>query len=210
MKLRSVPRRAHHPRRALPLRRAGAAARRATARRTSRSSVGDMGTVLDHTDLLVTVSSTAAAEAIHRGVPDRAAHRLRHPGVARQRLLPRLGLPGVLRRPGRRRRAAGRRRAGPGATASAPSVDRLPATGRGAARRAPAATAAALLHRGQRPGAAARPAGPATASRADGRPLDDGDGRPGVAADGRAHQRPHHVPPGANVVAPALRKLAAL
>lgn len=32
-------------------------------------SVGDMGTVLNHTDLLVTVSSTAAAEAIHRGVP---------------------------------------------------------------------------------------------------------------------------------------------
>jgi hypothetical protein len=32
-------------------------------------SVGDMGTVLNHTDLLVTVSSTAAAESIHRGVP---------------------------------------------------------------------------------------------------------------------------------------------
>src|SRR5665647_1676141 len=28
-----------------------------------------MGTVLNHTDLLVTVSSTAAAESIHRGVP---------------------------------------------------------------------------------------------------------------------------------------------
>lgn len=32
-------------------------------------AVGDMGRTLDHTDLLVTVSSTAAAEAIHRGIP---------------------------------------------------------------------------------------------------------------------------------------------
>jgi hypothetical protein len=30
---------------------------------------GDMGRILDRTDLLVTVSSTAAAEAIHRGIP---------------------------------------------------------------------------------------------------------------------------------------------
>jgi hypothetical protein len=34
-----------------------------------RTSVADMGEVLERTDLLVTVSSTAAVEAIHRGVP---------------------------------------------------------------------------------------------------------------------------------------------
>jgi len=34
-----------------------------------RTSVADMGEVLGRTDLLVTVSSTAAVEAIHRGVP---------------------------------------------------------------------------------------------------------------------------------------------
>lgn len=72
---------------------------------------GNMGEVLDRTDLLVTVSSTAAVEAMHRGIPTAILTDFGSRN-AWQPLLPRLRLPGLVLRPGRRRDTAGRPRVG--------------------------------------------------------------------------------------------------
>ena len=66
---------------------------------------GHMGEVLDRTDLLVTVSSTAALESLHRAHPDRRPHRPGRARGARQPPLPRLRLPRLLG-PARRRAPA--------------------------------------------------------------------------------------------------------
>ena len=87
-------------------------ARPSTCRPTSAWCTAHMGEVLDRTDLLVTVSSTAALESLHRRHPHRGPHRPRHPRVARQPPLRRLRLPRLLgparrRPPPRRRRGLG-------------------------------------------------------------------------------------------------------
>ena len=88
--------RAHHAYRGTPVPEAGGQAAGADCRPTSGSSTGNMGEVLDRTDLLVTVSSTAALESLHRRHPDRRPHRPRHARDARQPPLPRLRLPCLL------------------------------------------------------------------------------------------------------------------
>jgi hypothetical protein len=166
-----------------------------------------MGTVLNHTDLLVTVSSTAAAEAIHRGVP---AALLTDFGIRES-----LGNAYFLgsgclasfddldagAAPQADERWA--RRHGLGT-----SVDRLPSR------------VAELLASPLPPlqpfytRANARALLPGLLGvygvRADGRPLDDGEGRPGALRTAVRSSARTMYRQGANVVAPALRKLAAL
>lgn len=170
-------------------------------------SVGDMGTVLNHTDLLVTVSSTAAAEAIHRGVPTALltdfgireslgnAYFLGSGCLASFDDLDAGAAPQADERWARRH--------GLGT-----SVDRLPSrVAELLASPLPPlqpfytrANARALL-----PGLL----GP-YGVRADGRPLDDGEGRPGALRTAVRSSARSMYRQGANVVAPALRKLAAL
>ncbi len=170
-------------------------------------SVGDMGKVLTYTDLLVTVSSTAAAEAIHRGVPTALltdfgireslgnAYFLGSGCLASFDDLDSGATPQADERWARRH--------GLGT-----SVDRLPSRvaellGGPLPPLQPfytRANARALL-----PGLLAN-----YGVRADGSPLDDGEGKPNplrtaVRSSARSMYRQ-----GANVVAPALRKLAAL
>ena len=170
-------------------------------------AVGDMGAVLSHTDLLVTVSSTAAVEAIHRGVP---AAVLTDFGIRESMGNAYFLGSGCLASfndldAGAAPEADARwaRRHGLGAT-----VDRLPSR------------VSELLAQPLRP---LRPFySPANAPAllpdllanygvdVEGRPLQEGDGRPGalrsvVRSGARTMYRQ-----GANVVAPALRKLAAL
>ena len=171
-------------------------------------AVGDMGVVLTHTDLLVTVSSTAAADSIHRGVPTALltdfgiresvgnAYFLGSGCLASFDALDRGAAPTADERWARRH--------GLGA-----SVDRLPSR------------VAELLAAGPLP--PLRPFYTTEKARAflpgllanygvgaDGLPLHEGQGRPGalravVRSSARSMYRQ-----GANVVAPALRKLAAL
>ena len=129
---------------------------------------GHMGEVLDRTDLLVTVSSTAALESLHRRHPDRDPHRPRRPRAPRQPPLHRLraasppgttstagyrprARPGVARRPGRRRRRLVRRR-----------LRHRPRPGRRAARRRAAPAASPPTTRPPPPPATSPASSPAT------------------------------------------------
>lgn len=170
-------------------------------------SIGDMGTVLDYTDLLVTVSSTAAAEAIHRGVPTAVVTDFGiRESIGNAYFLGSGCLAsfddldaGVARQADER----WARRHGLGT-----SVDRLPSrVAELLAKPLPPlqpfythANAPALL-----PGLLAN-----YGVRADGQPLEETESRPGVLRTAVRSSARSMYRQGANVVAPALRKLAFL
>ena len=79
---------------------------------------GSMSEVLDRTDLCVTVSSTAAIEAMHRDDPDRGTDRLRHPRIARKPRVHGIWRAHLVERVARRRDPQARPRDGRRITAS--------------------------------------------------------------------------------------------